>query len=269
MGLVRKIWRSGQLGQGNWSFLRNRWRGIRLDGPPIFILGCGHSGTSLLLKILDVHSKIYGVPYESRLMFKNRVRIALMTRLWTKAAIAEGKTRWVEKTPAHVHHIGRIFSVFPEARVLLMIRDGRDVALSLNKRWNNFERATDRWIGDNQAGQKWWAHPQVCKAAYEDIVSDFEPTLRRICGFVGVPYEEHLVDFHEKPTFIFGQQIKKPDSEAAGEDHKNYRNWQINQKLFNARGKWASELSEQDKAIFKAKAGAMLVEYGYAKDLDW
>ncbi len=268
MGLSQKIWRSGQLVRGNWGFLRNLVRGVRLSEPPIFVLGCGHSGTSLLLKILDMHSRIYGIPYESRLLYKDSLRIRLLNLLWAKAAIAERKARWAEKTPMHVHRIGRIFELYPEARVLLVIRDGRDVALSLRRRWNDFDRSVERWIVDNREGERWWDHPQVHKLSYEEIVTAFEPTLRRVCNFLQVPYEPQLADFHNKPAYFFSRQIDKPESEA-GEDHKHFRNWQINQRLFNGSGKWAEGLTSDEKATFKARAGQMLIDYGYADDLDW
>jgi len=268
MGLSHKIWRSGQLVRGNGAFLRNYLRGARLSGPPIFILGCGHSGTSLLLKVLDMHSQVYGVPYESRLLFKDPLRIRLLNLLWAKAAIAEGKGCWAEKTPMHILRIGRVFELYPEARVLLVIRDGRDVALSLRKRWHDFDRAVERWIADNREGERWWDHPQVHRVRYEEMVADFEPTLRRVCGFLQLPYEEGLADFHRKPAYFFSRQLEKPSSEA-GEDHKHFRNWQINQRLFDGSGKWVAGLTAEEKALFKARAGRMLIDYGYAADLDW
>ncbi len=44
------------------------------DSPPIFILGCGHSGTTLLLAMLSRHSHLYGIPYESSLFRRSAVQ---------------------------------------------------------------------------------------------------------------------------------------------------------------------------------------------------
>jgi hypothetical protein len=47
-----------------------------------------------------------------------------------------------------------------------------------------------------------------------------------------------------------------------------YRNWQMNQPLFDGRGKW-HRLTEGEKQLIKNKAGQRLIKYGYAADLNW
>ena len=42
-----------------------------IDSPPTFIVGCGHSGTWLLLAILGMHSRIQAIPFETELFFKS------------------------------------------------------------------------------------------------------------------------------------------------------------------------------------------------------
>jgi hypothetical protein len=56
-----------------------------------------------------------------------------------------------------------------------------------------------------------------------------------------------------------------------GKDHKEHRNWQINQKLFDGSGKWIKQMSGEEKACFKADKDAMqmLIDLGYAADDDW
>src|SRR4051794_13051296 len=77
-------------------------RGMDLK-PPIFIVGCGHSGTSLVLAILGAHSKIYAVPYESKFGFKSDEAAKALFAEFDAKTVSAGKQRWVEKTPRHVH----------------------------------------------------------------------------------------------------------------------------------------------------------------------
>jgi len=51
--------------------------------------------------------------------------------------------------------------------------------------------------------------------------------------------------------------------------HAQYRNWQINQNIFDGRGKWKVKMNDYEKAVFKRLAGNMLIEYGYAENNDW
>ena len=44
-------------------------------------------------------------------------------------AAREGKTRWGDKTPAYIGHIDRLAAIWPEAHFVVLVRDGRDVAL--------------------------------------------------------------------------------------------------------------------------------------------
>lgn len=53
------------------------------------------------------------------------------------------------------------------------------------------------------------------------------------------------------------------------QDHKKMRNWQINQPLFDGRGRWNTDMTPTEKSIFKAKAQEYLVQFGYAKDDIW
>lgn len=268
MGLTAKLLRHERPRQ-YFDFLRNYARGARLESPPIFIVGCGHSGTSLLLKILGVHSHIHAVPYESRAFLKSMWKIRMVRLFWYKNAIAAGKRRWVEKTPAHVHAIGRILRLYPDARILLLIRDGRDVAVSLRKRTGNFAAGVARWVRDNRAAEPYWNHPQVFRFTYEALVGDFEATMARVCEFIGEPYEEAMRNFHERPLHPSSTGAASPPPSEAGKYHAQHRKWQTNQALFNGSGKWQEGMSAEEKVLFRQMAGQMLIDYGYAADLDW
>jgi len=54
------------------DYLTNKFiKRIGICGAPMFIVGCDHSGTSLLLTILGSHSNIYAVPFESKITYKS------------------------------------------------------------------------------------------------------------------------------------------------------------------------------------------------------
>jgi len=178
-----------------------------------------------------------------------------------------GKARWVEKTPKHIYRLNEIFQYFPDGKILLLLRDGRDVACSIQDRRGNLEAGIDRWIKDNQAGQKFWNHPNVYLVRYENLVIDFEKTVRSVIDFVGEQFEDSLCSYYKSPRYFFTYRIESPPN-AFGENHEIYRNWQINQPLFDGRGKW-QRLTKEEKQLIKDKAGEMLIKYGYTTDMNW
>lgn len=268
MGLTTKILRHERLRQ-YIDFKRNYIKGVRVKSPPIFVVGCGHSGTSLLLKMLNMHPHIHAVPFESRAYLKAAWKTGMARILWHKNTIAAGKFRWAEKTPSHVHAIDRILKDHPDASILLIIRDGRDVAVSLRKRTGNFAAGVQRWVQDNRAGEAYWDHPRVFRLFYEELVGNFDVIMPRICNFIGEPYDASMRNFHKHNLKLFNSQTTLQPSCVAGKNNAQLRNWQISQELFDGSGKWQREMSEEEKALFKQMAGQMLIDYGYASDMNW
>ena len=271
MGITSKVLRNEGLVRNTGKYLLQKIRGHRVSAPPIFLVGCGHSGTSILQRLLGEHSGIYGVPYESRIFEYENFKKWLTMRIWNRETVVRAKHRWVEKTPMHVRLIDRIFSSFPEARVLLVIRDGRDVSVSFRKRFGDFESGLERWVEDNRLGLAWRDDPRVMIVRYEDLVQRYDETMPGICAFIDESFEEGMLTFHEKPAYYHSEEVTANPGSESGKDHKYYRNWQVNQKLFDGSGKWIKEMTEDEKAVFKADKQAMeyLRDFGYASGDDW
>ncbi len=266
VGLTKKICKNEISHLNLPAYLKNRFSGIRILKPPIFIVGCGHSGTTMLRHVLSMHPNIYAVPYEGRIFFHPNIKIRIADAVWSFTAISNGKSRWLEKTPSHIYHLDRIFQLYPESRVLLVIRDGRDVAVSLNKRWSDFERSVRRWVEDNRAGGPYWNHPGIKKVFYEQLISDFECQMQAICTFIDEPFDNTFLNFSDGTSMV---QVNDAISIQNGAQPRELRNKQIAKGLYNANGRWIVEMTEDQKAIFKQIAGEMLIEYGYVKDANW
>lgn len=134
-----------------------------------FVVGCSRSGTTLLSVMLDRHSHLAMTPETAfyrdlAASFREGTRpraIKLLSEwerlpelgLTVQAVIeacggdftarrvfgailelyaqARGERHCGEKTPGHFRHVPEMLADFPDARVLFLMRDGRDVALSL------------------------------------------------------------------------------------------------------------------------------------------
>ena len=104
-----------------------------------------------------------------------------------------GKAHCGEKTPQHLRHVPRILADFPNARVLCLLRDGRDVVLSLRSmpwRPENWS-AVDAWLDAVRLSELFAAQYPACflVVRYEDLVAQPEKTLVSVMDFLGLPFE--------------------------------------------------------------------------------
>jgi hypothetical protein len=78
-----------------------------------------------------------------------------------------------------------------------------------------------------------------------------------------------MLEFHKTEKHWYSEEIVKPEIIDTMTKHKQNRNWQINQALFDGRGRWQQEMTPGEKIIFKKKAQQYLLEWGYVQDDNW
>ncbi len=238
---------------------------------PVFIVGCGHSGTTLLLRIVGAHHSFHAILDESYTFQPSQkpeiLSLSNKLALIDLEAFRSGKKRWVEKTPMHIHYISNILQSRPKSKILLIIRDGRDVVVSIKRRTGDFEAGVKRWIDDNKAGEDWWNHKQVLVVQYESIIEKFNETVTSVMNFLGEEFSEQCYIFNL--LYADREEMISTPGSGFGESHDRYRKWQAQQPLFNGRGKWMNEMTPEENQLFKTMAGEMLIKYGYAEDNNW
>jgi hypothetical protein len=152
-------------------------------------------------------SEITGI-YESLLYRKELNHAKIFGTILSQYAIKCGKRRWGEKTPGHLGFIPLIKRAFPQAKVISIIRDPRDVSLSLRKvpwssnnvlhhawHWKQFVQLSERYAltyKGNYLGVK-----------YEDLLSNPNTIVGSICEFLDLEFETQMLSFHEKGTLNF------------------------------------------------------------------
>lgn len=87
--------------------------------------------------------------------------------------------------------------------------------------------------------------------------------------FLGEEYNPKVLEFYRIEKRWYSSEIVKPDKIESKQEHLQNRNWQINQPLFDGRGRWKKEMTEGEKIIFKKKAQKYLLEFGYVQDDNW
>jgi hypothetical protein len=232
-----------------------------------FICGCGHSGTTLLATMLAMHSQVFVPLVETEIFLQPDDNVARQrVDELQRQALAENRPVVVEKTPRHIYSVPRIRHVIPGARFILMIRDGRDVATSLGKRFGgDFELGLRRWVNDNQFLRAELGKPDVILLRYEDLVLAPEQSLRELCRFLGVAFETQMLNYHERRHLWFDRKELRRSSALDIDGHHDNRNWQVNQPLFDGRGRWKTDLPPSYVERFKTGpiASRLMREFGY------
>ncbi len=241
---------------------------------PIFICGCSHSGTTVTLRMIGGLADVYAIPYESNIFMNPRLRSshAAALRAWLDEAKVHGKGRICEKTPNHVFRLEHMLRLYPAARVVVVIRDGRDVAASLARRWEgDVERGARKWVESIEASRPFWADERVTVVRHEDSIAAPEATLQRMCAHVGEPFDPAAVAGQPGWKWLAGKFKPAPsDDVVSTAGHSQNRAWQVSQPIFDSRGKWRRQLDGGARRQVAAIAGPTLVELGYATpDEDW
>lgn len=124
---------------------------------------------------------------------------AMLEALCAPYAQARGAQRWVEKTPNHILNLETLRALWPDAAIIRIVRDPRDVGLSTRK----LPTFSDEILPNIYVWQSWNAQaepflardPLSMSLRYEDLVDDPEHHLRRVCDRIGVEFDPAMVAF--------------------------------------------------------------------------
>jgi protein O-GlcNAc transferase len=230
-----------------WYDIAHRIPLGRRRNSPVFIVGCGHSGTSLMLRMLGAHSRIHAIESETyAAVGKCSDKFLSSVRNFDKSAAMRWRLRWAEKTPKHVEHVEFIRRHLPEAKFIGIVRDPRDVANSLKKRFGDLGQGIDRWISDNRQLLSHRGQPWFHVVRYEDLVADPRTAMSSMMKFLGERLEENQLEFHRQPVSWYEKKTLVGGDAPPAQENSALRNWQINQPLFDGRRKWEKELTSEE-----------------------
>jgi len=255
-----------------------------ISKPPVFIIGCPRSGTSLTSQLLEFSS--YGSPIETHFIpkyykklgsygdlkqnrnlekllkdilkerpmvqWKLEIDIVHFPEMLTGYEYSEivnkmcqilfkqfGKSSWGDKTPDYIFDLDIIFGLFPDSKYIYIVRDGRDVALSLlRKEWgpNNIFSCAEYWKKCNQKSSLldlMRKKGQVLDIKYEDLLCQPAEITKSIYKFLDESYPENAL--------------------------RNLIN-SINKNNFD---KWKREMKAKNIKIFEMVASDTLKLFGY------
>ena len=246
------------------------------DTETVFVVGAPRSGTTLLQRVLSVHSQLFSIERETgifsyrnifepkqnyfdlpepqfRLILDNSTDIVNFFDNVVRILKAEnGNKRFVEKTPQHVLYLPFILKHFPKSAVIHIVRDGRDCYCSSKSHPD---------IPQNQsatASAKYWKkcvriparyRDAILTVSYEDFVSETKKTLTKIMDFIHYKVEDSQLDplsvgDDARANLKHFERLKSPISSASV-------------------ARWKEELTDKEVYEFERIARKELELYGY------
>jgi hypothetical protein len=178
---------------------------------------------------------------------------AMLEALTADRATANGKFRVVEKTPRHLANVRAIRAGWPRAPVVRVVRDPRDVALSLSRVPFGSPSVVVNLCQvvtlDRAANDFFLADQRSFTVRYEDLVRQPEDTLRVLCAFIGESFEPRM--------------IERPDAEIMAADHEWWKRG-ASEPLDPSRiARWRTELEPQLHRFASLHCHDLLVDHGY------
>ncbi len=189
-----------------------------------------------------------------------------VTGLFDLYGQAKAKSLVGDKTPNYVLNMNTLNALWPGARFVHLIRDGRDVGLSLLAwQWpKKFAATLSTWKEDPVSTVALWWESHVRRGResgkalgpklyyevfYESLVARPREECAALCDFLELPYDEAMLGFYE---------ARPQASSDPGKDHP----WMpITSGLRN----WRTQMTAEDLERFEAAAGGLLDELGYAR----
>lgn len=174
-------------------------------------------------------------------------------------ALSQGKRDiriFGDKNPHYTLLLPRLERIFPDARYIHLVRDYRDTIVSYRKvafDLSNVAGLAERWNHYNRpAVELAERRPGACLCVrYEDLVNQPEEQVARMCAFLGVPFDEGVLDYH-----------KRDDPAAPAWFRTLFADLKAPLKRENAE-KWRKEMNPEEIALADAICGDLGQRLGY------
>lgn len=172
----------------------------------------------------------------------NEITAEAVFNAFTKYEVALNRKSIVcEKTPQNVFYLKEIFEIYPNAKVINMVRDPRAILLSQKNKWNrrklggtymtrketwrlriNYHPVTlsKLWNAALNAANQFAKDTRVISVRFEDLLENPEQTIQTICQHIDVDFDKKMLNITQESSSI------EKDSKEIGFKKERASNWQ-------------------------------------------
>jgi hypothetical protein len=180
-------------------------------------------------------------------------------RLYACYASAHGKARYGDKTPKYLRDLRPLAKLFPEARFVHLLRDGRDVASALLAADWGPRRLSEGALHWQAVVEPGWnagralGPARYLEVKYEDLVADPAPVLHRVCAFADIAFDEAMLHPEERAEQVLSSFWKEASHTA------------LRLPVTKGLRDWRRDLADDDVALVEALIGGTLSTGGYER----
>lgn len=256
-----------------------------------FIIGCARSGTSILgeliasnpdVKYIFEASDIWelggmGGNESHRLTAQHATQPVKQQIRESFARQAGAAGILVEKSPRNSLRIPYVKEIFPEAKFIHIVRDGRDAACSMvpgcgGAEWNHLKPPSwqefyRRYSGTIRCAYAWKEVLEITLAdlpsvphlqiRYEDLIASPLSTAKEIFNFIGIGLHADTVEFCKKIT-----------SNTSSPYHAKYQDRWYQKNHSTRVGRWRENLNKEEKEVINPLLEPLLTTFGYINNQD-
>ena len=238
--------------------VKNNWG--HLSNEPIFILGLPRVGSTLVEQILASHSKVdatHELPnilatshklnlrralnkesrYPDILLSLSAPQLKMIGENYIKDSEVFRKdgVYFIDKMPNNFRHIGLIKLILPNAKIIDIRRnsmsacfscykqlfaEGQEFTYSLERLANYYNNYVDLMNHWNKVLPN-----QILSLNYEDLINNFEDTVKVILDYCKLPFEDACIEFYKSKRSVktpSAQQVRQPIYTSGIDYWKNY-----------------------------------------------
>lgn len=168
------------------------------------------------------------------------------------------KPRWGDKRPSYFQHIDELLSLFPDAQLIHLIRDGRDCVASLKHMpwWSSGSiGAMQNWVAAMRVGARCRRRlraDQYHELYYEDLVADPGTEVARLCAFLDEPFDQAMLEPAEVAESAVPRRKRKRHHARTTQGISD-----------RAVGRWSDDLDPWELDLMEAVAARHLRHHGY------
>ena len=270
-------------------FMLDAHPGLAIPPETGFVVPCAQQASQGTVSLDDFFRTVTGYPPEApgwcdfqipaesflaRLKLLDPFTVADGIRAFYELYAARfGKVRWGDKTPLYCMHAQSIETLLPEAHFVHVIRDGRDVALSLRPMWfapgRDIETLAAYWRDCVTTGRRQGAACRhYMEIRYDRLLENSREALEAICEFLSLAFDDRMLRYHE----FAGERLRehlgrfRPDGSVVvtheqrlGQQHRTRRPPDRSRIAV-----WKREMPREEQQRFDAIAGGVLRDFGFA-----